>query len=324
MKSNIVAQIRSVALPLGAALLTAAGAHAAAPAIISIPGEGVFPESLTSDRDGNIYIGSVGKSQVYRVKKGGDTAEVFIAPGTDGVKQTFGVFVDDKARTLWVCSNLLGPPPAAGAPPAPPNSLFAFDLKSGTVSGQYAFPAGGFCNDAAVGADGSVYASDTNGMQVLRLPKGGKTLEVWAGNGAFGPAGGVLDGIAVVEGRVVINTLATSKLFAIAVQKDGKAGAVTELKLDRPIERPDGMRSFGKRSLLVAEGGAGGRLSRVDLTGDTGKVTTLKEGFPDGPVAVTVVGTTGYVLEAQLAAMRAPAGTPPKPFKATAVEVGKP
>jgi hypothetical protein len=56
-------------------------------------------------------------------------------------------------------------------------------------------------------------------------------------------------------------------------------------------------------------------------------VTTVKEGYPDGPVAVTVVGTTAYVLEGQLAAFMGRPGTeppPPKPFKATAVQVGKP
>ncbi len=57
-------------------------------------------------------------------------------------------------------------------------------------------------------------------------------------------------------------------------------------------------------------------------------MTTLKEGFPDGPVGVTVVGTTAYVLEAQFASLRPPQGgaapPPAKPFKATAVEVGKP
>ena len=324
MKSNILARICAVSVPSVAALLTAAGAQAASPAVISIPGEGIFPESITSSSDGTLYIGSVGKSLVYRVKPGGDTAEVCIAAGTGGVKQTFGVLADDKSNTLWVCSNVIGPPPAAGAPPAPPNALHTFDLKSGAVRGQYPFPAGAFCNDIAIGADGSAYASDTNGMQVFRLPKGGKALEIWAGSGAFGPAGGVLDGIAVVDGRVLVNTLVTSKLFAVAVQKDGKAGAITEIKLDKAMERPDGMRTFGKNGLLVAEGGGGGRLSRIDLSGDTGKLTVLKEGFPDGPVAVTVVGTTGYVLEAQLAAMRAPPGTPAKPFKATAVEVGKP
>ena len=40
-------------------------------------------------------------------------------------------------------------------------------------------------------------------------------------------------------------------------------------------------------------------------------------------VAVTVVGQTGYVLEAQFKARRDPTYVP-KPFKATAVHVGKP
>jgi hypothetical protein len=89
------------------------------------------------------------------------------------------------------------------------------------------------------------------------------------------------------------------------------------------------MRSFGGADLLVAEGGGAGRLSRVTVAGDAGKAVTVKEGFPDGPVAVTVVGTTAYVLEGQLALMMNPpkAGEtppPPKPYKATAVEVGKP
>jgi hypothetical protein len=68
----------------------------------------------------------------------------------------------------------------------------------------------------------------------------------------------------------------------------------------------------------------------VDFTSpdlSTGKVTTLKEGFPDGPVAVTVVGETAYLLEGQLSILfgGAPGAAPPapKPFKATAVQVGK-
>ncbi len=172
---------------------------------------------------------------------------------------------------------------------------------------------------------GNAYATDTTNMQVVRLPKGGSALEVWSTADAYGPKGGVLDGIAVLGDRVLVNTLATSKLFATPIGKDGKAGSTVELKLDRALERPDGQRSFGKSSLLVVEGGGGGRLSKVDIQGDAGKVTTIKEGFPDGPVAVTVVGTTAYVLEAQFASMRPPkqgeAPPAPKPFKATAVEL---
>jgi len=153
-----------------------------------------------------------------------------------------------------------------------------------------------------------------------------KVLEVWAGGGAFGPKGGVLDGISVLNKRVLVNTLATGKLFSVPIGKDGQAGSVTEVILDRAIAHPDGMRSFGRNDVLIIEGGSGGRLARITLNGDSGRVTTIKEGYPDGPVAVTVVGTTAYVLEGQLAVLfgRSDPSAPEHPYHATAVEVGKP
>jgi hypothetical protein len=305
------------ALPLAAA--------AAAPATINIPGERVFPESLTSTPDGSIIIGSIGQKQIYRAKPGADTAEPWI---TAGVNNILGVFADNKTNTLYVCSNVLGPP---GAGPAENGTLLTFDVKSGTPKGKYVFPTEkATCNDIAVDADGNAYATDTSNMQIVQLKKGGTALEVWAGaDSAFGPRGGVLDGISVLGKRLYVNTLLTSKLFTVPIEAGGKAGAVAEVKLDRAISHPDGMRSFGKDSVLIIEGGDGGRLSKIALSGDSGKVTTVKEGWPDGPVAVTVVSGTAYVLEGQLMAFMRPPGsnTPPpqtKPFKATAVPVGKP
>jgi hypothetical protein len=58
-----------------------------------------------------------------------------------------------------------------------------------------------------------------------------------------------------------------------------------------------------------------------------GKRTVIKAGFPDGLVAVTVVGDNAYALEGQLSSLFAPPGSPAppaKPYKATAVPVGKP
>jgi hypothetical protein len=307
------------------AVSTAASAPTPAPALmlpaeIGIPDTGVFPESLTSSADGSIYIGSVGKSQVYRAAPAAATAAVFIAPGTGDLKQVFGVLADDSSGTLWVCSNQLGGPP--GAPPGTPGALHGFDLKTGAAKGRYQFPSG-MCNDIAVGPGGDAYATDTMGMQVMRLPKGGTALEVWAGNGAFGPAGGVLDGIAVVGGRVIVNTLATSKLFAVDVAADGKAGAVTELTLSAPVTRPDGMRPYGMDSLLSTDGD--GKIKLVKISGNQGTVTTVKEGL-EGPVSVTTVGNMAYALEGQLAIMMArPGGPPPpaeKPFRAVGFSLG--
>jgi hypothetical protein len=54
-------------------------------------------------------------------------------------------------------------------------------------------------------------------------------------------------------------------------------------------------------------------------------VTNIKEGCPDGPVSVAVLGTTGYVLGGQLGQLFNPnADQAPKPFRAIAVDVGTP
>jgi sugar lactone lactonase YvrE len=318
-------------VPAAAAAAPVAAAAPALPAEIVIPGEQITPESLTSTADGHVIIGSVQAGTIWRAAPGSGNAEAWIQPGTDGLKGIFGVFADDSTNTLYACSGSFGAPPAGGPPP-PPSTLHTFDLATGAPKGKYPMPeAGAFCNDIAVDAKGNVYVTDTSNMLIGRLAKGGTKIETWAGKeGSLGAKGGVLDGIAVLGDRVIVNALVSSKLFAVPIgAADGTAGKAVEIKTDRAVERPDGMRSFGSSDLLIAEGGGAGRLSRVTLTGDTGKAVTVKEGFPDGPVAVTVVGTTAYVLEGQLALMMNPPkpGMPPppaKPYKATAVEVGKP
>ncbi len=306
--------------------LALAGAAQSPGADIVIPGTHLTPESLTSTADGSVIIGSIGAKAIFRARPGATTAEQWIAPGTGGLYEVFGVLADDASGTLWACSS----PNDDSDKNAPPPALHAFDLQTGAPKGHWPLPtAKAFCNDIAVGPDGSAYVSDSNNMEVLRLPAKGKALEVWAGNGAFGPKGGVLDGIAVVDGHVLVNALETGKLFSVPIGKDGKAGTAREVKLDRALKSPDGQRSFGRRGLLVVEAGDKGRLSRVELSGPDltqGRVTTVKEGFPDDAAGVTVVGETAYVIGAQWGSREREKepGYEASPFKATAVPVGKP
>lgn len=307
------------------ALLAVGGyqlALAATPAQIDIPGQRVFPESLTSSADGAVYVGSIGARSIYRAAPGAAAAAVWIAPGADAPAGYLGVFADDRSHTLWACSL---PVAAAANTPAVPATLHAYDLTSGAAKGHYPLPtAAAVCNDVAIGADGVIYATDTVNLQVLRLKKGGAALEVWAEGEAFGPKTSVMDGIAVLGQRVIVNMLATSSLFSVPIEAGGKAGPIAPIVLDRPIDRPDGMRSLSKNSLLVVESGGAGKLAKVTLRGNQGSVVTLHEGYPDTPVAVTVVGSTAYVLESQFAAMRGDPAAATRPFKATAVALTKP
>jgi hypothetical protein len=301
--------------------LSHAAAIAAKPAALRIPGEKIYPESLTSTPDGRVIIGSIGTRSIYLVKPGAEIAEPWIPADNEPTLAVLGVFADEKANTLWACFSSIHDVPQ------PPSTLKAFNLQTGSFKEKYPLPtAGALCNDIAVGTDGAVYISDSNNMEVDCLAPGSHRLQVWAGNGGFGPKGGVLDGISVLGNRLFVNTLQTSKLFTIPIEVGGKAGAIAEMKLDHAIANPDGMRRFGNDSMLIVEGGGPGRLSKVKIDGNSAQVTVLKESYPDGAVAVTVVGTTAYVLEGQLAALL---GKPDpnqvsKPFRATAVEVGNP
>ena len=41
---------------------------------------------------------------------------------------------------------------------------------------------------------------------------------MWAGNGDFGPKGGILDGIDVVRHHVIVNVLETNRLFSVPIE----------------------------------------------------------------------------------------------------------
>ena len=68
----------------------------------------IFPESLTSTKDGDIYFGSLGHDSVYRATSKSSNAEVWIEPKSNGLSTVLGVFADEKAGTLWVCSSATG------------------------------------------------------------------------------------------------------------------------------------------------------------------------------------------------------------------------
>jgi sugar lactone lactonase YvrE len=300
------------------------GASAASPSEIVIPGDHVYPESITGTSDGTLYIGSLGDGAVFRVEPGAATAEPFIAKGASDLLSVIGVLADEKSGTLWVCSSDLS---AAGVDiptGKKPTALKAFDLKSGKPKGSTPLPGEKqFCNDMAIGKDGAVYLADSLNPTILRLAPGAKSFEVWAKDERFGGEGFILDGIAFgSDGDLYVNTYATHRMFRVAVKPDGSAGEITELTPSRTLDHPDGMRPLGMNTFLMIEGG--GRLDKVTVDGDKANVETLRDGFKV-PVAVWQVGDVAYALEAQLDVLLDPAkkGTKPDPFKAYAVPLTK-
>jgi len=305
------------ALRTAALILIAAAGYAAEPITeITLPGTRIFPESITSLADGTLIVGSLGHGNVSRIAPGTTTVEEWIKPGTGGLNQILGVYADEKGKTLWVCSNNLANKGEATA-------AMAFDLKTGTPKGTYVLPGEGpLCNDIAVAAGGTSYFTDTRQGTVLMLKPGAKTLEIAAKDPLLAGA----DGLAFGEKNILyVNSVTAGKLLRLDLGPDGKAKTVVELKLSRPIERPDGMRAIGKNRLLLAENS--GKMSIVTFEGDglqNAVITTIKEGLEMTP-AVTATRGQAWIVEGKLPYMNDPAykDKDPGTFKLYAVPLPK-
>jgi sugar lactone lactonase YvrE len=302
-----------------AAALMAVSASAMA-ATVTIPGDHVFPESMTQTKDGALFFSSIGEGAIYRAGPGDATAKYFVKPNAN-LRSVTGVLADERSNTLYACTNDWGmfgiTTPGGKGPP----TVMAYDLKSGAQKGSYAFPGNmGFCNDIAIGKDGAAYVTDSILPRVLRLRPGAKALEVWVQNPMFGAKGINLDGIAFgSDGALYVTGFTDNKIFKIEVEKDMRAGEVTELAPISPVQNPDGFRPLAGgtgNQFLLAEGG---HISLVTIDGPQFSATVL--GDAPGSVAVGQHGKTGWVLMGQLNYIFDPTlkGKKPAPFTAQSV-----
>ncbi|WP_246697001.1 SMP-30/gluconolactonase/LRE family protein [Methylobacterium planeticum] len=285
---------------------------------VALPGDAVYPESVTATSDGTFYVSSFASGGVIRVRPGEAQGEIWIKPGAFGTRSTFGVLADERSNTLWVCSNDLSALGVPGPSDVPGSALKAFDLKSGEGRLSIPLPTPALCNDIALAPDGTGYVTNTAAPQILRLKPGDHAFEVFATDPRFGPngKGAGLDGIAFgQDGDLYVNTFSKAELFRVEV-KDGAAGRITQLTPSRALKMADGLRPAGDGSFLMAEGG--GSLDRVTIVGDAAKIETLHDGIAGGATGVAKVGDTAWVTEGQLAYLLDPSkkgGTPPLPFR---------
>jgi len=270
----------------------------------------VFPESVTSTANGDLYFGSLGHDSVYRAAANSPQATTWIQPKSNGLSTVLGVLADESAGLLWVCASASG---GNGSPYVGETALKAFDLKDASFKASYPFPGNGLCNDIAVAKDGTVYATDTFEARVLRLRKGAASLDVWAADPMLLASA---DGIAVLgDGQVYVNSVNQGTLLRIPVNADGSAGAIAKLETSSPLVRPDGMRSIGDQTMLLVEGE--GRLDEVVIAGNKAEIKVLRSGLK-GPTAVTLAGGTAWVTEAKLG-LRDDPNKDPGPFRAVGV-----
>ena len=263
------------------------------PAEIVIDGTNVYPESISSTADGTLFTGSI-QGILFRAIPGSSRAVPWIRPTTEnGLLAVFGVLADERSGTLWVCSSptSLRNPPAVGT-----SALMAFDLKSGRQKGVYPLPApASLCNDITIDREGTAFVSDTPNGRILKLTRGSTSLEPFAEDVRLKG----IDGLALSgDGVLYVNIVTNGSLLRVDRNRDGSAGAITQLTPSEPLRAPDGLRLIRKQTFLLAEGGSG-RIDKVTIDGDRAEIKVLRDGL-NAPTAVTFVGKTAYVNEGKI------------------------
>lgn len=292
-------------------------AHGAPRADVTIDDTNVYPESISSTAGGTLFSGSV-KGVIYRATPGSPRAEAWIRPDAqNGLLSVFGVLADERSATLWVCStpSTLANPPSVGT-----SSVVAFDLKSGKLKGAYPFPApASVCNDIAIAHDGAAYLSDTANGRILKLARGAKELKVYAEDARLkGIDGLVFD----TDGTLYVNIVTHGLLLRVDRNRDGSAGAITQLTTSEPVRGPDGFRLIRKHTFMLAEGN-GGRIDEATINGDQAAILVLRTGL-NSPTAVTLIDGTVYCNEGKIGYLIDPKlkGQDPGPFVLHAVPLG--
>ena len=270
----------------------------------------LFPESITSLKDGTLILGSV-PGGVYKIKPGEKEVKPFIAREGNGFTTVLGVFADEKANTLWLCNT-------------GPGVLKAFDLGTGMAKGSYPMPQGAVCNDIAVDDNGTAYASDTAGGKLFMLKKGASALEVAVADPLLAGA----DGLAFGDHTTLyVNSVTANKLIRVDLGPDGKSKQVTELKLSGALGAPDGLRAVGKNKFVQAENGndarMGGRLALITVDPKTNMATikTLKDGMLATPATTATKGMAWVVEGKQDYRNGKNKGQDPTPYKLYAVKL---
>ncbi|WP_338243985.1 SMP-30/gluconolactonase/LRE family protein [Aurantiacibacter hainanensis] len=282
-----------LALLASACATAPAGSRADEPQDIRIAGTGVYPESVTSDSAGNIYVGSM-SGTIYRARPGSGVALPWIEPDeANGLISLFGVLVDERHDRLWTCSN---PNSFAEGGPTGGSSLVAFTLSTGRLDARYPLPAGpAACNDIAVAPDGTVFATETAGGRIFSLAPGDSALQLFAsGDDLVG-----VDGIAFAgDGTMYINNVRSNRVQRVNRGGGGGYAGLTDLALSQPVSGPDGLRPVGGNRFLQAEG-SGGRVALITVEGDRATVTPVATDLDSSP-GVTRVGSIGYATEGKI------------------------
>lgn len=159
-----LAAIYMLVLAIILAAVSPAGAQAAFPAVIPLPG-GFQPEGIAVGYGPTFYVGSIPTGAIYKGSLRTGEGEILV-PGGQG-RQAIGLDFDERSGSLFVA----GGPTGQG---------YVYDGSTGALLAEYTFtaPNGTFINDVIVTRQ-AAYFTNSFRPELYRVPlgPGGKLLE---------------------------------------------------------------------------------------------------------------------------------------------------
>ncbi|HEU4332927.1 MAG TPA: hypothetical protein VFT32_00405 [Candidatus Eisenbacteria bacterium] len=156
----------------------------------------LLAEDLARDpRTGIVYVSSIHRRKVIAVEPSGAVRD-FVGPAQNGVWGIYALVLDTAGDRLWG---------SAAASPAHENfvpadsgrtAVLAWDLRTGVERVRVELPRDGtphVLGDIALGADGTLYASDSVGGGLYALRPGAASFDTLAAPGTFGSPQGILE-----------------------------------------------------------------------------------------------------------------------------------
>ena len=252
---------------------------------------GLLPEGTAWDpKRRELLLSSGRRRTVVAVAADGSCRDV-LPEADDGLLAVLGMTVDAATDALWVAS--AAAPFMVGAKPAEAGRtmISRIDLARGRVAVSYPLPTPGLLNDVALARNGTVYATESRGGAVYRLPRGGSALQTVLAPGSLESP----NGIVVLPGGQLL--VADFDGLALVHDPDGTAPRVVWLAT------PDQLYLGGIDGLARARDGVVAIQNLVGRTrvwklvidvagGRVARATVLMRGHPDflNPTTGVVVG----------------------------------
>lgn len=279
---RVITRVRVLMAVLVLAIVAGGGtANASIPiqTVVSFdPSAGEFPESLTVDKTNDVFVSLVNPvGDIREFRPNGDSS-VFAHFDVGGFGP-LGLKVDPSGIVYVAVSSF------------DPATRGVYRVRSDGTSARLPGTDGmAFPNDLALDKRGNIYATDSIGGAVWRIPRGG-SAEIWfqspllQGTGAFGlgfPLGA--NGIAIRHEQIIVANTEGGRIVRIPIQQDGSAGTAVTIADGPSLFGADGIALSVHGDIYVAVNPQN-TLVRVTSTGSIETLATAVDGL-DNPSSV--------------------------------------